>query len=165
MSAILAGFSMGCSDSDVDSRGFGALPTTRSCNASRTSFLRGASHADDIGARAALGYSAIAITDECSLAGVVRAHVEAKKAGIPYVVGSGFTLTNADGTPALCFTALAMNRNGYGNLSELITMARMRADKGSQAGRARPRSPRPCAGASQSPARLHRNSQPGLSGR
>ncbi|CAG9207622.1 Error-prone DNA polymerase [Paraburkholderia tropica] len=113
--------------------GFGALPDYAELQCfSNFSFLRGASHADDIAARAAqLGYSAIAITDECSLAGVVRAHVEAKKAGIPYIVGSGFTLTNADDTPALCFTALAMNRNGYGNLSELITMARMRADKGS----------------------------------
>ncbi|MEI7297037.1 error-prone DNA polymerase [Paraburkholderia tropica] len=112
---------------------FGALPDYAELQCfSNFSFLRGASHADDIAARAAqLGYSAIAVTDECSLAGVVRAHVEAKKAGIPFIVGSGFTLTNPDGTSALCFTALAMNRNGYGNLSELITVARMRADKGS----------------------------------
>jgi error-prone DNA polymerase len=91
MSAILAGFSMGCSDSDVDSRGFWCAPDYAELQCfSNFSFLRGASHADDIAARAAqLGYSAIAITDECSLAGVVRAHVEAKKAGIPYVVGSG----------------------------------------------------------------------------
>ena len=112
---------------------YGALPEYSELQcASNFSFLRGASHADDLAARAAqLGYSAIAVTDECSLAGVVRAHVEAKKAGIPFIVGSAFALTNADGTPALRFTALAMTRDGYGNLSELITLGRMRADKGS----------------------------------
>jgi len=70
------------------------------------------------------------VADECSLAGVVRAHLEAKKAGIPFIVGAEFVLTNADGAPALRFTALAMTREGYGNLSELITLARMRAEKG-----------------------------------
>ena len=44
------------------------------------SFLRGASHGEELVERAAaLGYAALAITDECSLAGVVRAHVEAKE--------------------------------------------------------------------------------------
>ncbi|WP_321818396.1 MULTISPECIES: error-prone DNA polymerase [unclassified Paraburkholderia] len=111
---------------------FGALPAYAELQCvSNFSFLRGASHADDLAARAAqLGYTAIAITDECSLAGVVRAHVEAKKAGIPLIVGSEFGLTNADGSQALRFTALATTREGYGNLSELITLARMRADKG-----------------------------------
>ena len=47
---------------------------------SNFTFLRGASHAEELVARAqARGYSALAITDECSLAGVVRAHVAAKK--------------------------------------------------------------------------------------
>ncbi|MFX1689772.1 error-prone DNA polymerase [Paraburkholderia sp. A2RI-6] len=112
---------------------FGALPAYAELQcASNFSFLRGASHADDLAARAAqLGYAAIAVTDECSLAGVVRAHVEAKSAGIPFIVGSEFALTNADGSHALRFTALAMTREGYGNLSELITLARMRAEKGS----------------------------------
>ncbi|WP_028232725.1 error-prone DNA polymerase [Paraburkholderia mimosarum] len=111
---------------------FGALPAYAELQcASNFSFLRGASHADDLAARAAqLGYSAIAVADECSLAGVVRAHLEAKKAGIPFIVGAEFVLTNADGAPALRFTALAMTREGYGNLSELITLARMRAEKG-----------------------------------
>ncbi|HUO61599.1 MAG TPA: PHP domain-containing protein, partial [Candidatus Acidoferrales bacterium] len=113
--------------------GFGALPAYAELQCtSNFSFLRGASHADDIAARAAqLGYAAIAVTDECSLAGVVRAHVEAKNARIPSIVGSGFALTNADGSQALRFTALAMTREGYGNLSELITLGRMRAEKGS----------------------------------
>ena len=98
---------------------------------SNFSFLRGASHAEQLVARASqLGYSALAITDECSLAGVVRAHVEAKAVGMPFIVGSTFTLRNPDGTPAVTFSALAMTREGYGNLSELITLGRMRSAKG-----------------------------------
>ncbi|CAE6841192.1 Error-prone DNA polymerase [Paraburkholderia aspalathi] len=112
---------------------YGALPDYAELQcASNFSFLHGASHAEELAVRAAqLGYAALAITDECSLAGVVRAHVEAKKAGLPFIVGSHFHLTNADGSPALSFTALAMTREGYGNLSELITLGRMRAHKGS----------------------------------
>ncbi|MDN7726553.1 error-prone DNA polymerase [Burkholderia gladioli] len=99
--------------------------------ASNFSFLHGASRAEELVERAArLGYSAIAITDECSLAGVVRAHVEAKAAGLPLIIGSHFRLTAGDGSPALAFTALAMNREGYGNLCELVTLGRTRAAKG-----------------------------------
>src|SRR5258708_39235153 len=112
---------------------YGALPDYAELQcASNFSFLLGASHAEDLAARAAqLGYAALAVTDECSLAGVVRAHVEAKKAGLPFIVGSHFHLTSADGSLALSFTALAMTREGYGNLCELITLGRMRAQKGS----------------------------------
>jgi len=95
------------------------------------SFLHGASHAEELVERAVkLGYSALAITDECSLAGVVRAHGEAKQAGLKLLIGAHFHLTHADGSPALSLLALATNRNGYGNLSEMITLGRMRADKG-----------------------------------
>ncbi|MCC8401588.1 error-prone DNA polymerase [Paraburkholderia sp. MMS20-SJTN17] len=98
---------------------------------SNFTFLRGASHAEELAGRAAqLGYSALAITDECSLAGVVRAHVAAKEAKLPFIVGAYFRLVNADGSPAFGLILLARNRNGYGNLSELITLARMRAPKG-----------------------------------
>ncbi|KVK87639.1 DNA polymerase [Burkholderia ubonensis] len=112
---------------------YGALPAYSELQcASQFSFLQGASHAEEYVARAAqLGYSAIAITDECSLAGVVRAHVEAKAAGLPLIIGSHFRLTAADGTAALAFTALAMNRDGYGNLCELVSLGRMRGKKGS----------------------------------
>jgi error-prone DNA polymerase len=52
---------------------------------SNFSFLQGASHAEELAARAVqLGYRALALTDECSLAGVVRAHAEAKRAGLPF---------------------------------------------------------------------------------
>ncbi|HDR9141222.1 TPA: error-prone DNA polymerase [Burkholderia vietnamiensis] len=112
---------------------YGALPEYAELQcASNFSFLHGASTAEELVARAAqLGYHAIAITDECSLAGVVRAHVEAKAAGLPLIIGAHFQLTRADGAPALAFTALAMNRNGYGNLCEVVSLARMRSKKGS----------------------------------
>ena len=95
------------------------------------SFLHGASHAEELVARAVqLGYSALAITDECSLAGVVRAHAEAKKAALPLIIGAHFHLCNNDGSAALSLILLAQNRNGYGNLAELITLARTRTAKG-----------------------------------
>ncbi|TWI62142.1 error-prone DNA polymerase [Pseudoduganella lurida] len=97
------------------------------------SFLQGASHAEELVARAIeLDYTALAITDECSLAGVVRAHGEAKGAGWHHnlLIGSWFRLTNHQGEESLTLLALATNRNGYGNLSELITLGRTRAEKG-----------------------------------
>ena len=99
------------------------------------SFLRGASYSEELVARAAqLGYTALAITDECSVAGVVRAHVEAKKIGLKLLIGSQFRLTNeadATDTQACSLILLARNREGYGNLCELITLGRTRATKGS----------------------------------
>jgi len=98
---------------------------------SNFTFLQGASHAEELAERAAqLGYAGLAITDECSLAGIVRAHVAAKQTQLPLVVGSYFRLVNADGSPAFGLILLAQNREGYGNLCELITLARMRAPKG-----------------------------------
>ncbi|WP_183675771.1 MULTISPECIES: error-prone DNA polymerase [unclassified Janthinobacterium] len=98
---------------------------------SNFSFLHGASHAQELVARAVqLGYKALAMTDECSLAGVVRAHATAKRAGFPLIIGAHFHLTQADGSPGLSLLALVQDREGYGNLSELITMARTRAAKG-----------------------------------
>ncbi|WP_042303651.1 error-prone DNA polymerase [Paraburkholderia kururiensis] len=111
---------------------FGALPAYAELFCfSNFTFLRGSSHAEELAERAAqLGYSGLAVTDECSLAGVVRAHVAAKNAGLPLVVGAYFQLQNADGTSAFGLILLAQNREGYGNLSELVTLARMRAPKG-----------------------------------
>jgi error-prone DNA polymerase len=98
---------------------------------SNFTFLHGASHAEELVERAVqLGYAGLAVTDECSLAGVVRAHVAAKEAELPLVIGSYFQLRNADGSPAFGLIILAQNREGYGNLSELITLARTRAPKG-----------------------------------
>jgi error-prone DNA polymerase len=90
-------------------------------------FLRGASHPEELAARAAaLGYTALAVTDECSVAGVVRAHVAAKEHKLKLLIGTELQL--ADG-PKLVL--LATSRTGYGNLSELITKGRCNAAKGS----------------------------------
>src|SRR6476661_4479092 len=93
---------------------------------SNFSFLQGASHAEELVLRAvALGYAALAITDECSLAGVVRAHAEAKQSGLHLIIGASFVLDDG-----LQLVLLATSLEGYGNLSELITLARMRCEKG-----------------------------------
>jgi error-prone DNA polymerase len=98
---------------------------------SNFTFLQGASHAEELVARAVeLGYKALALTDDCSLAGVVRAHAEAKKAALPLIIGAHFHLTRRDGSHSLSLILLAQNRNGYGNLSELITLGRTRSEKG-----------------------------------
>ena len=94
---------------------------------SNFSFLKGASHPEELVTRAIeLGYAALAITDECSLAGVVRAHAEAKGSGLKLIIGSSFVLDDG-----LQLVLLATSLHGYGNLSELITLGRMRCEKGS----------------------------------
>src|SRR5437867_2898113 len=94
---------------------------------SNFTFLRGASHPEELVLRAQeLGYAALAITDECSLAGVVRAHVEAKQSKLPLIIGSEFRLDDG-----LRFVLLATDRASYGNLSALITRGRRNAVKGS----------------------------------
>jgi len=128
-------------------------------------FLRGASRPDElVGQAIRHGYRALAITDECSFAGVVRAfsalndhdeplrkaHDEAVREALrlggasaaaalgPFapslqlLIGSELNLIDKDqdGAPFCTLVALAMNREGYGNLCELITLARSRAGKG-----------------------------------
>ncbi|MGH8279742.1 MAG: error-prone DNA polymerase [Gammaproteobacteria bacterium] len=93
---------------------------------SNFSFLRGASHPQELAVQAAaLDYRALALTDECSLAGVVRAHLAAKSAGLKLILGSEFKLV--DGTKLVL---LAENRAGYGRLCEIITYGRRVARKG-----------------------------------
>ena len=93
---------------------------------SNFSFLRGASHPEELVAQAAsLGYQAIAITDECSVAGVVRAHNQAKSCNMHLIVGSEFYTT--DGFHLVVLTPC---RVAYGELCELITRARRRCEKG-----------------------------------
>ena len=92
---------------------------------SNFSFLRGASHAEELVGRAAeLGYAALAITDECSLAGIVRAHVAAKGKNFKLIVGAEFRF--GDG---LKLVLLAPDRKAYGALAALITAGRRRAKK------------------------------------
>jgi error-prone DNA polymerase len=94
---------------------------------SNFTFLRGASHPEELVSRAAaLAYSALALTDECSFAGAARAHVAAKDIGLRLIIGSEIRLKDG---PKLVF--LATNREGYGQLSQLITRGRIGSKKGS----------------------------------
>jgi error-prone DNA polymerase len=89
-------------------------------------FLRGASHPQEVVEQAAhLGYTALAITDECSVAGVVRAHMAAKGKPLKLLIGAEFRLNCG-----LRFVALAIDRRGYGRLCRLITRGRRAATKG-----------------------------------
>ena len=90
------------------------------------SFLRGASSAEDLFARAMqCGYEALAITDECSLAGIVRGLEASRATGLRLIVGSEFTLTCG-----LKCVLLVETLHGYTRLCELITIARRAAPKG-----------------------------------
>ncbi len=96
---------------------------------SNFTFLNGASHPQELVARAAaLGYSAIALTDECSLAGIVRAFEESQRCGqaTELITGSLFRLEN--GTRLVL---LVEDKIGYGQLCTLITRGRRNAAKGS----------------------------------
>ena len=93
---------------------------------SNFSFLTGASHPEELIIRAAeLGYRGIALTDECSFAGIVRAHVAAKEHGLRFVVGTELKL---DEGPRIVL--LAPHRKAYGDLSALVSKARLRSPKG-----------------------------------
>src|SRR4051812_26888040 len=93
---------------------------------SNFTFLRGASHPEELVERAAaLGYSALALTDECSVAGTVRAHAAAKRCGLKLIVGA--EIRCADG---LKLVVLGTSREAYGNLCALLTRGRMRMQKG-----------------------------------
>jgi error-prone DNA polymerase len=93
---------------------------------SNFTFLRGASHPEELVARAAaLGYAALAITDECSLAGAVRAHVAAKTHGLKLIIGTELAF---DG--GLKVVLLATNRRAYGAIAALVTTGRRRTRKG-----------------------------------
>ena len=93
---------------------------------SNFSFLRGASHPEELVQQAAmLGYRALALTDECSFAGVVRAHQAAKETGLHLIVGTDLRLHDG---PRL--TLLARSLTGYRALCRVITYARRAASKG-----------------------------------
>jgi error-prone DNA polymerase len=96
---------------------------------SNFSFLRGASHPEELVERAhALGYRALALTDECTFAGIVRAHIAAKARKLQLIIGTEVTL--ADGTKLVL---LATDRTSYGDLSQLVTRGRRNAVKGTYA--------------------------------
>src|SRR5215813_4227269 len=93
---------------------------------SNFSFLRGASHPDElVVTAAAFGLAAIAITDRNSFAGIVRAHHAAKTVGLRLVIGCRLDLR--DGTSLLAFPE---DRAAYGRLCRLLTLGKRRAPKG-----------------------------------
>ncbi len=93
---------------------------------SNFSFLRGASHAEELVEEAArLGLAAIGIADRNTLAGAVRAYMAAKRAGIRLLTGARLDL--ADGVSLLCYPR---NRAAWGRLCRLLTLGQRRAAKG-----------------------------------
>ncbi|HYN59096.1 MAG TPA: PHP domain-containing protein, partial [Rubrivivax sp.] len=102
---------------------------------SNFTFLRGASQPEELVARAKqLGYAALAVADECSMAGIVRAHVAAKEHGLKLLLGAQFLVdwdaTSSTSTTPFVLTVLACNLNGYGNLCQFITKLRRSSEKG-----------------------------------
>jgi error-prone DNA polymerase len=109
---------------------------------SNFSFLRGASQPEELVVQAkALNYAGLALTDECSLAGVVRAHLAAKEHGLPLIIGTELNCLEPtpvgrpqgegqDGPSQLKVIVLATNRASYGALSRLISKARRATRKG-----------------------------------
>jgi error-prone DNA polymerase len=95
--------------------------------ASNVSFLRGASHPEELATAARdLGLAGLAVTDRNSLAGVVRAHAAAKETGLKSVVGC--RLVFADGTPDIA--AWVTDRAAYGRLCRLLSQGNLRMQKG-----------------------------------
>lgn len=95
---------------------------------SNFTFLQGASHPEELVVQATLlGYNAVAITDECSVAGVVRAYSEIRQNNLPIklIVGAYFQFQQD-----LKITLLCPNRQGYAELCRVITNSRRRCEKG-----------------------------------
>lgn len=93
---------------------------------SNFSFLEGASHPEELVERAqSIGLEALALTDRDGVYGVVRAHVRARELGVRLILGSELRLECGARV-----VLLAQNRDGYGELCELVTRGRLRAPKG-----------------------------------
>src|SRR5690554_3891235 len=99
---------------------------------SNFTFLTGASHPHELAERATEhGYTALAITDACSVAGIPRAWAALKESPVKLITGSWFELADSPpdaSTPR--FILLARTRKGYGQLCQFITTDRRRAEKG-----------------------------------
>ena len=97
--------------------------------ASNFSFLRGASHAEELMVQAAqLGLSGIGLCDRNSVAGVVRAHLAKREQNLSLRYHPGARLVFADGTPDVL--AYPRDRAGWGRLCRLLTLGNLRAEKG-----------------------------------
>jgi error-prone DNA polymerase len=116
---------MSAMDTAVVAHQYAELQTT-----TNFSFLRGGSHPQELVAQAkALGLKALAVTDRNTLAGVVRAHVAAKQAGLQLIVGARLDFADAPtATPSLL--CLPTDRAAYGRLCRLLSLGQARAEKG-----------------------------------
>jgi error-prone DNA polymerase len=97
--------------------------------ASNFSFLRGASHPEELMVQAAsIGLAGIGLCDCNSVAGVVRAHLARREQNLPLRYHPGARLVFADGTPDIL--AYPRDRAGWGRLTRLLTVGNLRAEKG-----------------------------------
>ena len=97
--------------------------------ASNFSFLRGASHPEELMVRAAsIGLAGIGLCDRNSVAGVVRAHLAKREQKLPLTYHPGARLVFSDGTPDIL--AYPRDRAGWGRLTRLLTVGNLRAEKG-----------------------------------
>src|SRR5690242_11105012 len=97
--------------------------------ASNFSFLRGASHPEELMVQAAhAGLAGIGLADRNSVAGVVRAHLARREHDLPLRYHPGARLVFADGTPDIL--AYPRDRAGWGRLTRLLTLGNLRGKKG-----------------------------------
>jgi error-prone DNA polymerase len=99
--------------------------------ATNFSFLRGASHPEElVGQAKHVGLAGLAVTDRNSLAGVVRAHSAAKNAELKFIVGTELQLADKVENTSACILAYPTSRKAYGRLCRLLSLGQRRADKG-----------------------------------
>ncbi len=101
---------------------------------SNFSFLRGASHPEELVDQAhALALPGLALTDRDGVYGLVQAHARARQLGMKLLLGAELTLGELEraDTPDRRLLLLAADREGYGNLCRLISIGRLRCEKGS----------------------------------
>src|SRR5215471_15648381 len=97
--------------------------------ASNFSFLRGASHPEELMVQAAsIGLAGLGLCDRNSVAGVVRAHLAKREQSLPLRYHPGARLLFSDGTPDVL--AYPRDRAGWGRLTRLLTVGNLRAEKG-----------------------------------
>src|ERR1019366_7502206 len=97
--------------------------------ASNFSFLRGASHPEELMAQAArLGLAGIGLWDRHSVSRGVRAHLAKREQNLPLKYHPGARLVFADGTPDIL--AFPRDRAGWGRLTRLLTVGNLRGKKG-----------------------------------
>jgi error-prone DNA polymerase len=119
--------------SELAPSGAPVVPFAQLQSYSAFSFGMGASQPEELVTRAhQLGYRALALTDDGSVAGVVRAHVQARLLGLQLIPGASFSVACGASGSALAFTAVVLPHNlqGWGNLCQCITHARRAAPKG-----------------------------------